>query len=81
MQYTDVLDVGALRWGRENEDKAHQEYISNTIAKHHALVVTTSSLVISPKFPFLRASPDGVVNCRPSFRKFFGGWARNHNNK
>ena len=64
MQYTDVLDVGALRWGRENEDKAHQKYISNINAKHHAkLVVTTSSSVISPKFTFLGASPDGVVNC------------------
>ena len=63
MQYTDVPDVGAWRWGRENKDKACQEYISNIIAKHHALVVTTSGLVISPKCPFLGASPDGVVNC------------------
>ena len=46
--------------GSENEDKARQEYASNIIAKHHA---TTSGLVISPKFPFLGASPDGVVNC------------------
>ena len=60
MQYTDVLDVGALRWGSENEDKARQEYVSNIIAKHHA---TTSGLVISPKYPFLGASPDGVVSC------------------
>ena len=52
-----------MRWGRENEDKACQEYISNIIAKHHALVVTTSGLVISPKFHFLGASPDGAVNC------------------
>ena len=63
MQYTDVPDVGAWRWGRENKDKACQEYISNIIAKHHALVVTTSGLVINPKFPLPGVSPDGVVNC------------------
>ena len=63
MQYTDVPNIGALKWGSENEDKARQEYISNINAKHYALVVTTSGLVISPKFPFLGASPDGVVNC------------------
>ena len=38
MQYTDILDVGALRWGRENEDKARQECISNIITKHHVLL-------------------------------------------
>ena len=38
MQYTDILDVGALRYGRENEDKVHQEYISNIITKYHALL-------------------------------------------
>ena len=60
MQYTDIPDVGALKWGKENEDKARQEYICDIIAKHHALVVTTSGLVISPKFSF---PLDGVVNC------------------
>ena len=60
MQYTKFPDVPALKWGRENEDRVCQEYTRNVAS---ALVVTTSGLVINPKYLLLGASPDGIVNC------------------
>jgi len=31
---------------------------------HEGLVIADSGLVINPQWPFIAASPDGVVNCK-----------------
>ena len=52
-----------LKWGRDNEDRARNEYIKFTNGKHNNLVVRPSGLVIHPNYPLLGASPDGFVCC------------------
>ena len=66
MQYSRVPDIPALKWGRENEDKAcsesRSEYVRTVGAEHHnTLVVEKCGLVVDPQYPWLGASPDGLV--------------------
>lgn len=64
MQYSPVPDIPALKWGRENEDKARSEYVLTVDAKHqNTLVVDDCGLVVDPQFSCLGASPDGLVTC------------------
>ena len=64
MQYYSNMDnVSALKWGRVNEDKERQQYISFMEGKHDNFIVNESGLVVDPKYSFLGASPDGLVSC------------------
>ena len=61
--YSNVDNVNAMKWGRENEDRGCQQYISCMEGKHDNFRVKKSGLVVDPKYPFLGASPDGLVSC------------------
>ena len=61
--YTSVENVPALKWGRDNEDRARNEYIEYAKGKHNNLVVHPSGLVVHPNHPLLGASPDDIVCC------------------
>ena len=61
--YSSTENVVAMKWGREKEDRGRQDYVTFNEAKHEMFVVHQCGLVIDPKFPFLGASPDGMVCC------------------
>ena len=64
MQYRQGIDhVPAIRWGRENEDRARKEYVTQVKAQHHDINVHCCGLVVNLNHPFLEASPDGMVSC------------------
>ena len=64
MQYQKWNDsIPALKWGRENESNARSEYFSKVKHKHQNLEIAESGLVIDLAFPYLGASPDGIVCC------------------
>lgn len=60
MQYYDVL---SMKYGREHENDARQQYISLQENNHENMEVTPCGLVVDPPYPFLGASPDGRVSC------------------
>ena len=51
-------------WGCKHEKAAHDQYTKATWEKHVDFEVKDSGLVINPKWPFIGASPDGVVSCQ-----------------
>lgn len=61
--YPSAENVPALKWGRDNEDRARNEYLMFEKGKHNNLVVRPSGLVVHPNHPLLGASPDGFVCC------------------
>ncbi len=50
-------------WGCKHEKKVRQVYTKKMLENHRDFSVSDSGLTINPKWPFLGASPDGVVNC------------------
>ena len=62
--YSSTKNVAAMKWGGEKEDGGRKDYVAFTEAKHNCMfVVHQCGLVIDPKYPFLGASPDGIVCC------------------
>ena len=51
-------------WGKNNEKRARDLYFKNLQLLHEDLVIADSRLVINPQWPFIAASPDGVVDCK-----------------
>ena len=51
-------------WGLKQEKIARELYLKISAPKHDDLAVTDSGLVINPQWPFIGASPDGVVECK-----------------
>ena len=54
----------ACQYGCNHEDLARQMYTQKFAAKHEEFLVVQCGLILDPKFPFLGASPDGLVNCK-----------------
>ncbi|KAJ8398089.1 hypothetical protein AAFF_G00431660 [Aldrovandia affinis] len=52
-----------LRWGVEHEQEVVEKYTKLMESQHTNLTVNKAGLVITPKYPWLGASPDGVVTC------------------
>ena len=64
MQYQTLNpNIPALHWGRKNEDKAISDYKTEMVQNHGDFEMHTVGLLISTKYPFLGATPDGVVSC------------------
>ena len=64
MQYQTINpNIPALRWGRQNEDKAKNNYYRDMVRTHGDFEMHTAGILISTKYPFLGATPDGVVSC------------------
>ena len=64
MQYQTLSpNILALCWGRNNEDKAIRDYKTEMVQNHGDFKMHTAGLLISTNYPFLGATPDGVVSC------------------
>ena len=53
----------ATKWGCKHEKQGQEMYLAVNKLKHHDLSVAESGLVINPQWPFIGASPDGIINC------------------
>ena len=51
-------------WGQKQEKAAKELYLKINISNHDQLVVTDSGLVINPQWPYMGASPDGIIECK-----------------
>ena len=58
-----TFSTKATRWGCKHEKVAQEIYYNTSKSKHNNLCLTESGLVISSQWPFIGASPDGVINC------------------
>lgn len=63
MQYNEEIQTKQMKHGKLSEPKALKLYIEQEKNNHQNLKVTTTGLHINSKFPFLGASPDGIVEC------------------
>ena len=53
----------ATAWGCDHERTALDKYKAKAEKKHTGLSFSNSGLVVDVKYPFIGASPDGVVSC------------------
>ena len=53
----------AMRWGKENEDHAHETYVHNRSSVGEKMVVTPCGLQLMADKSYLGTSPDGLVLC------------------
>ena len=64
MQYSKPpTNVPSLKWGRQNEAIAREQYIAQHSQQHTNLQVQLCGLHISTDHPYLAATPDGIVSC------------------
>ena len=61
------FSTAATRLGREHEDRAREACQREISQSHESLTISDSGLNIDPRWPYLRASPDGIVD-----RKYCG---------
>ena len=52
----------ALKWGVVNEQKAREKCSESMSKVHENYAIMTSGIVVHKQYPFLRASPDGIVS-------------------
>ena len=73
-QYSGNIDhVPALRWGRENEDRAREAYTTRIQLEHQGVCTPCCGLVVNPKYPFLGVSPDGILSCTWTLFRHYSG--------
>ena len=53
----------SLEWGVTNEPRVREEYQKIIQVHHTSFKVDASGLVVNPTYPYLGASPDGLVSC------------------
>ena len=63
MGYKSNVDVPATRYGSNMEDLARRCYINMTKTHHINLRVNKTGLHINVQWPYLGASPDGIISC------------------
>ena len=54
----------ACQYGCKHEDTARQAYHEKLKMKHKNFIVIQCGLILDPEFPFMGATPDGLVNCK-----------------
>ena len=57
------VETPAIKWGKDNESVAKEQFISAMEALHDNFRVEDVGLVISEDKQFIGASPDGIVTC------------------
>ena len=62
--YNPPIHSAALNWGITNEKFAFKRYIRKNRTKHKNFSCKTTGLFITEHYPFLGASPDGVLSCK-----------------
>ena len=63
MQYSSPPNAPSLNYGREMEPKARHFYNKLMARDHETFSKELTGLHVSPQYPYLGASPDGVVSC------------------
>ena len=63
MQYKPPFKSKATQWGINKEPLARKAYEQRCKKDHSHFSVTEVGLFVSVKYPFLAASPDGLVKC------------------
>ena len=58
------FSTAATRWGCEHEGRARKAYQIEINQFHKSLTISDSGLDIDPRWPYLGASPDGIVCCK-----------------
>nr|XP_033940133.1 uncharacterized protein LOC117447530 [Pseudochaenichthys georgianus] len=58
-----TFKTAATEWGCNHEKSAREDYIA-IMNQHDSFICQDSGLVLSPTFPYLGATPDGVVSCK-----------------
>ena len=53
----------ACAYGCKHETEARQEYKYQMQTTHKSFTITDLGFVLDPMYPFMGASPDGLVNC------------------
>ena len=53
----------ATNWGCTYEKQARERYVTQMKIKHPTFLVSSCGLLINPQYPYLGASPDGLVSC------------------
>ena len=53
----------ACQYGCEHEDVAREKHVESYSRIHETIFVIKSGLMLHPSYPFLGATPDGIVNC------------------
>ena len=51
-------------WGCKHEKVAKEMYLKRQLENHHNLEVKDSGLCINTQWPFIGASPDGIISCQ-----------------
>ena len=64
MAYETDKETKAMKHGKISEGKARETYEKIESCKHDGLVVSNTGLHINQSFPYLGASPDGLVECK-----------------
>jgi hypothetical protein len=59
MNTNDIRNLPAIKWGAEHESTAVNQYA--TTLPHHSRLDVQCGLHVHPKYPFVGASPDGIV--------------------
>ena len=57
------FQTAATRWGCEHEHVARDKYTSVSSASHDNFRVEECGFFLSTEYPFIGASPDGLVTC------------------
>ncbi|XP_077507105.1 uncharacterized protein LOC144116261 [Amblyomma americanum] len=57
------LNVESVRWGKDNERTAKEQYFEHMKTCHANFELHEIGFVIDPNAPFLGATPDGLWNC------------------
>lgn len=60
---TKQFNSAATDWGKIHEIDGRNAYIEKLKNDHINFSFTISGLIINPNFPYLGASPDGIINC------------------
>ena len=60
----DLSYIPAVNWGIQNETNARQQYTTVMSTRHKAFTCSLTGLWVSPLYPHIGVSPDGVTNCQ-----------------
>ena len=64
LQENPRVHAASLEWGIKNESIAREKYRNEVCTQHESFKLELAGLFVNPSYPYLGASPDGLVSCR-----------------
>ena len=55
--------IKAVKWGREHEKDAREDFVRTTSPRHANFSVKTCGLIVHKDFPYIATCPDRIVLC------------------